>query len=186
MLLVANFGITKLWNKPEKWLKPWHMGIHLRDLGESFLMNTNMTGFGWFSKIIDVLGLSWHVVNECLYNHVLADVQSTGEGIKCLYCSAQSCIQQAKSAYYTLFWVPINDLILSNPWIAPVVVDTVVVHIFVCAGSWCGIGPHCLLLLCPWLQVLWHLRGTVYHKHLSLLILHPACSEINPFLIREP
>ena len=37
--------------KSEKLLKPWHMGTHLRALSESFLMNTNMTGFGWFSKL---------------------------------------------------------------------------------------------------------------------------------------
>ena len=28
------------------------MGTHLRALSESHLMNTNMTGFGWFSKFI--------------------------------------------------------------------------------------------------------------------------------------
>ena len=27
------------------------MGTHLRVLIESFPMNTNMTGFGWFSKV---------------------------------------------------------------------------------------------------------------------------------------
>ena len=37
---------------PEKWLEPWHMDIHLRVLSESFPMNTNMTWFGWSSKII--------------------------------------------------------------------------------------------------------------------------------------
>ena len=31
--------------KPEKWLKPWHMGTHLGVVSESDLMNTNMTGF---------------------------------------------------------------------------------------------------------------------------------------------
>ena len=34
-----------------KWLKPWHMGTHLRVLSESYLMNTNMTGLRWSSKI---------------------------------------------------------------------------------------------------------------------------------------
>ena len=34
-------------NKPVKWLKPWHMATHLIDLGESFPMNTNKTGFRW-------------------------------------------------------------------------------------------------------------------------------------------
>ena len=44
MLLMANFDSTKCCKKPEKWLKPWHMGTHLRALSESYLMNTNMTG----------------------------------------------------------------------------------------------------------------------------------------------
>ena len=35
----------------KKSLKPWQMGTHLRVLCKSFLMSTNMTGFGWFSKI---------------------------------------------------------------------------------------------------------------------------------------
>ena len=36
--------------KTEKWQKPWHMGTHLKVLIESFQMNTNMTGFKFFSK----------------------------------------------------------------------------------------------------------------------------------------
>ena len=31
------------------------MGAHMGELSESFQMNTNMTGFKWFSKIIRVL-----------------------------------------------------------------------------------------------------------------------------------
>ena len=50
MLLVANLANRKWCKKPYKWLKPWQMGTHLRVLSESYLMNTNMTGFGWFSK----------------------------------------------------------------------------------------------------------------------------------------
>ena len=34
MLLVANLAYTKWCKKTEKWLKPWHMGIHLRELQE--------------------------------------------------------------------------------------------------------------------------------------------------------
>ena len=37
--------------KTEKLFKSWHMGPHLRGLSDSYPMNTNMTGFGWFSKI---------------------------------------------------------------------------------------------------------------------------------------
>ena len=54
MLLVANLVITKWCKNPEKWLKPWHKSTHLRVLGESYLMNTHMTGFRWFSKNIFV------------------------------------------------------------------------------------------------------------------------------------
>ena len=38
--------------KPEKWLKPWHVGTHLGVLIENYQINTNMTGFRWFSKIV--------------------------------------------------------------------------------------------------------------------------------------
>ena len=54
MLLVANLphqnDTKKLkndWN-PDTWVP----GTHLRGLSESFPMHTNMTGFGWFSKIL--------------------------------------------------------------------------------------------------------------------------------------
>ena len=50
MLLVTNLANYKMMQKSEKVLNPWHMGTHLRVLSESYLMNTNMTGFGWFSK----------------------------------------------------------------------------------------------------------------------------------------
>ena len=51
MLLLANMAKTKRCKKPEKWLKPWQMGTHLKALRESYPMSTNMTGFGCFSKI---------------------------------------------------------------------------------------------------------------------------------------
>ena len=35
MLLVANLANTNSCKKSEKWLKPWHMGTHLRVLSES-------------------------------------------------------------------------------------------------------------------------------------------------------
>ena len=43
MLLVAYLADKILCKKPEKWLKPWHLGIYLRVLGESYPMNTSMT-----------------------------------------------------------------------------------------------------------------------------------------------
>ena len=45
MLQADNLAITIECKKPEIWLKPWHMGIHLRVRSETYLMNTNMTGF---------------------------------------------------------------------------------------------------------------------------------------------
>ena len=45
------FSIQNDAKKTEKLLHPWHMGTHLRGLGENCPMNTNMTGFRWFSKI---------------------------------------------------------------------------------------------------------------------------------------
>ena len=51
MLLVANLANRKSCNKPEEWLKPWLIDTNLIVLSESFPMNTNMTGFQWFSKI---------------------------------------------------------------------------------------------------------------------------------------
>ena len=52
---VANFGIIKWCEKAEIWLRPCHMGTHLRVLSGSFPKNTNMTGFRWFSKIFTSL-----------------------------------------------------------------------------------------------------------------------------------
>ena len=51
MLLVAYLANTKWCRRPEKLLKPWHMGTHPRVPSESSPINTNMTGFRWFLKI---------------------------------------------------------------------------------------------------------------------------------------
>ena len=51
MLLEANLANTKYCKNPEKSLKPWHIGTHLRVLREGYPMSTNMTGFRWFSKL---------------------------------------------------------------------------------------------------------------------------------------
>ena len=47
----GQFGQYKMMQKTENWPKPWHMGTYLRVLSESYLMNTNMAGFRWFSNI---------------------------------------------------------------------------------------------------------------------------------------
>ena len=55
MLLVANLVLTKSCKKPEKWLNPMQIGTHLRVLSESYPMDTNMTGFSWFSIRIELM-----------------------------------------------------------------------------------------------------------------------------------
>ena len=49
---MGNFANTKWCKKPEKWLKPWHMGTHMKVLRVSCPMNTSMTWFRWFSKMM--------------------------------------------------------------------------------------------------------------------------------------
>ena len=52
MLVVANLGITKWYTKPEKWLKPRHMGTHLRVLSPLTLMLVvaNLGITKWYTK----------------------------------------------------------------------------------------------------------------------------------------
>ena len=59
MRLVANLANTKRCRKPEKWLKPWQMGTHLRELRESYPMNTKVTKFRCCSNIVASLCLRW-------------------------------------------------------------------------------------------------------------------------------
>ena len=47
MLLVTNIAKYKIMQT----LKHWHVGTHLKVLLESYIMNTNMTGFRWYTKI---------------------------------------------------------------------------------------------------------------------------------------
>ena len=61
MQLVANLANTKWCKKPVKWLKPWHMGTHLRELSEGYPINTNMTRFRWLSTIFAYLVNSYAV-----------------------------------------------------------------------------------------------------------------------------
>ena len=59
----GQFDQYKMIKKPGKCLKPWQMGTHLRVLSESFLMNTDMTGFRWFSKNLCILVLWMNVAS---------------------------------------------------------------------------------------------------------------------------
>ena len=57
-LLVANLANTKWCKNSEKSLKPWQMVTDLRVLIKSFHMNTNLTGFGWFSRSLQSCALN--------------------------------------------------------------------------------------------------------------------------------
>ena len=47
---------------------------------------------------IEMLNLfSWHVIYGCLYNQSLADVRSTGAGIKCLYWRMKTFVNKTLS-----------------------------------------------------------------------------------------
>ena len=46
-------------------MKPWHMGTNLRELSESFPMNTYMTGYRYFFQKLCVLVL-WTKVASAL------------------------------------------------------------------------------------------------------------------------
>ena len=53
VLGVANLANTKCYKNHDKWLKPCHIGAHLRVFSKSYPVITNRTGFTsiWFSKI---------------------------------------------------------------------------------------------------------------------------------------
>ena len=63
---------------PEKWLKPWQMGTHLKVLSESYLMDTNMTGFRRFSKKNCILVL-WTKVASALEGLIVSVLPSCPE-----------------------------------------------------------------------------------------------------------
>ena len=88
MLLVANLTKTKWYENLEKWLKSWNMGSHMGVLSECYPMNTNVTGFRWFSKVFASLclglkscSLSLKRVNKVIFNPSNAEaifIQSIG------------------------------------------------------------------------------------------------------------
>ena len=52
MLLVPNLANTKWWKIPWKWLKPWHMGTHLRVLSESYPIEPKWQGLDVFQNCL--------------------------------------------------------------------------------------------------------------------------------------
>ena len=59
--------------KPEKWLKPWHMGVHLKVLSMSYLMNTNMTGLYIYIYIYIYIYMYYLLWIYSFENHFLFD-----------------------------------------------------------------------------------------------------------------
>ena len=49
----------KTCKNPEKRLKPWHIGTHLRVLLQGYPMNTNTTGLRWSSQIFAFMHVHW-------------------------------------------------------------------------------------------------------------------------------
>ena len=100
--------------------------------------------------VIGVLSLIfWHVIQGCLHNQVLADVQLTGERITCLYCIVT--YQSRNSIQWNLSnWTPVYIEHLHT------------LNIFSCPGT---------------LPLKINGRLPVYIEHLSTLnIKHQICS----------
>ena len=81
MLLVAYLAFTKWCKKTETLAYGYQMGTHLRVLGESFLMNTNMTGFRWSFK-------------DLCFRVLWMKVASALEGLSHLFWSAKKKPEQ--------------------------------------------------------------------------------------------
>ena len=64
--MAANLVNTKNVKKLEKLLKPRQMGTHLGVLSEGFSVNTNMTGFIWFSKSFESFCSGWAFLKSWL------------------------------------------------------------------------------------------------------------------------
>ena len=97
MLLVSNLANTKWCKKPEKWLKPWHLGSHMRVLEESYPINTKMTGF----KILCFL-VHW------------TKVASAMEGLTPLMLR----LLLSKAQGRKVFWKPFKPCHVGIHWIA--------------------------------------------------------------------
>ena len=70
-----------------KILKSGHMGTHMRVLSRTYPMNTNMTGFRWFSKIFAFFSLSREIHNLDLQPHRYCTLASTASAPRVTRCS---------------------------------------------------------------------------------------------------
>ena len=79
------FGQYTMWQKNLK--RPTenlaHMGTHLKVLNKSYPMNTNMTGFRWFSKRFCILVLWTKVAFRALFNP--SKLKAQGRSVTSIY-----------------------------------------------------------------------------------------------------
>ena len=98
------------------------MGTHLRILGESFPMNTNMTGFKWFSKILAFF-VFWTKVVPALeglneFDYCASKCMQFVLSVLCYHKRIYACVVLERLKAYagspmesiTLFSKPINPL----------------------------------------------------------------------------
>ena len=80
ILLVAILATRKWCKNPEKMTETL---AHVRVLSKSYLMNTNMTGFRWFSRIIASLGESSLSIGRINSSTLIKPIFNSG---KCYFC----------------------------------------------------------------------------------------------------
>ena len=161
MLLVANLANTKWCKTREIWLKPWHMGIHMRVLSESYPMNTilvlwtkvasalegikehavscrtwpDVGGVGWGSDIMFILTSTLH--RQIIVIWSLVDI--TWSGIFVFLCLISRQYQQK-------FASPFRHLVMHHACVTStnLVYDTMLLINSVCVTS---ILDTCLVLI---------------------------------------
>ena len=109
MLLVTNLDNTKWFLKPEKWLKPWHIGTHImRVLGESYPMNTNITGFRWFHKCLCPCALGWSSFSNGRVNNWSRRYKINESTLVCLVTCSCIVFQNSLAIYTYSRLQPLN------------------------------------------------------------------------------
>ena len=96
------------------------------------------------------LAYSLHIVNEYLNNQTLADVRSTGAGIKCLYCTLQtfnSCTSQLDGCQFLVVQILVENMSKNKPRTSMTHVacesklrSVVKSTMHPCPGNWMGNG----------------------------------------------
>ena len=72
-----------------------------------------LNGWSTHTCVINVFSLFVDMLSTGLYNQALADVRSTGAGIKCLYCSTTWFYSTVLSSVWQMFWLLFSNVKLS-------------------------------------------------------------------------